>query len=183
MPKGNRDGQEERTKKYAEARVDGKNGEESKRIAGYSETTHPHQIEKPGSLASNKIREVLEKRGINEEWLAKEYEDGIELSKRDGAKDKSLMAHVQYLRSIGYLLGHHKQSPSVAVQINNHPAETKPVDLGTVKELFRLVEEELGRREPGAVLSGSAGASDPKPFDGVDSPVIDAQDIGGGGEP
>jgi len=180
---GNRSGQEERSQKYAEARViEGATPLEAKRIAGYADSTSQNKLEKPDSLAGRKISQILADEGINDEWLAKEYKVGIELSKRDGAKDKGLMAHVQYLRSIGYLLGHHKSSPSVAVQINNHPAETKPVDLGTVKELFRLVEEELGRREPGTVFSGSPEPGDPKAHQRMDQPTIDAEDVGGGGE-
>src|SRR6185295_279107 len=153
---------DERSRKYAEARVAGAGEKEAKEIAGYAESTRINKIERSHTV-SKEIRRVLEEKGITDETLAAEYAKGMELAKQDGSKDKNLSAHAQYLKQLGFLLGHSKNTPSVAVQINNHSGTSKQLEPGRVERLVELLEAELSRRD----------------VDGVPDPCVD---VAGGSE-
>lgn len=103
-------------KRFVEGVLAGEKPGEAKLAAGYSPTTQPHDI-----LES--IHKALEKRGITVDKLAAEYQEGIELSKSDGAREIDLHSHSQYLKQLGWLLGANRKAaaaqPAVAVQINN----------------------------------------------------------------
>lgn len=160
-------------KTYAEAVVvNGLKPREAARVAGYSENTKIAEIERKGGPAELKIRAALEAHGIDETSLAKEYAEGLRRSKEDGAKDRDHNAHAKYLLQLGYLLGHGRSAPSVAVQINQGAAVSDDPDglkglLGLIAERLEAVETEICRRDVPGVHDRDAGPSDAAAHDGV----------------
>ena len=154
--------------------------------AGYSPTTHPNDI-------LDHIRRTLESHGVTIDKLAEEYNRGIDLSTREGARDLDLTAHSQYLKQLGWLLGANRKAvnatPAVAVQINNNsgrggsvngvpvgddaalhePGELEAATRSALAELRTLrgdiarVDEEISRRELADLLGGDPGSQDPAP--------------------
>lgn len=166
--------------RYAEARIAGNGKDAAKAIAGYAPTGT--DIEKPGSQCSARIRMALQKKGIDEDSLAGEYAAGISLAKQEGSRDQNLMAHVQYLKSICYLLGYgRKETPTVAVQINNNPSLSQDLAAGEIAELTRLLREEISGRDAGGVHEADVIDGDSKPHPGVGKPASDVRQAGGGG--
>ena len=146
---------DKKAKKYVEARLRGLKKVEARKVSGYSETTPIVQIEKPGGPVANLMQRALDIIGIDEEFIAKEYQEGLALSKSPAASEADCNAHAKYLLQLGYLRGYGRNGPSVAVQINNNPGSNTPNDVGRVEntlrevgELLRVVREELSEREP-----------------------------------
>lgn len=172
---------------YVAARLDGVEGKEAARLAGYAESSQPAMIERRGGAVHNKMIAALSRLNINEDTLAQEYVDGVKKSKRD--RNGDYQAHAKYLLQLGYLLGYGKQGPSVAVQINNSGA-AQPDDIDGVKRLIpeiesllQMVKTELGRRKPDGVLEGSVETGSAEACEGVVRPPQSPQQITGGGQP
>ena len=131
--------------------VKGATKEKAKEVAGYSQKTHPYQIETPKVVS--KIVEELKRQGITEERLAQEYREGIEASKKPGAREADHNAHAKYLLQLGYLLGYGKKdAPSVAVQINNNQPGVP--DAGSGADVIARLEAIVG------ILEEKAGVGD-----------------------
>src|SRR5688572_6001957 len=103
---------------YVAARVNGAEPRAAARKAGYSDGTDIRQIERPGGPVAGLLQKALAEKGLDEVFLAGEYEKGIKRSLEPGAsEDVDCQAHAKYLLQLGYLLGHGKNSgPAVAVQ-------------------------------------------------------------------
>ena len=169
--------------KYAAARVEGKSQEQAKAIAGYSPKTGTSQIERLGSPVHSKIVRALEAKGIDDDFLAAEYERGIRLAGQDGAKEKDLNAHAQYLRQLGFLMGYAKQPPAVAVQINNATPTAEGVDAESTTELLRLLREEIELRRSGPVHEEHPEPANAEAHPGVVITVTEIPKPDGRGQP
>lgn len=104
-----------------------------------------------------RIRWALEQRGITHEKLAKEYEEGLELAKSEGARDIDLHSHAQYLKQLGWLLGAtNKQTavPAVAVQVNN----SVPNGRSSVSVNGQPVGGDAALHEPGGLEAATRAA-------------------------
>ncbi len=146
--------------KYVDASLAGVEPREAARIAGYSDKTSLDQIIRPGGPVETAMCKALKERGIDEEFIAKEYAEGIKLSKSSDAAQADCNAHAKYLLQLGYLKGYGKSGPQVAVQINNNTntgSDSAIADerigetLQEVRELLAVVRAELSQREPTAV--------------------------------
>lgn len=174
--------------KYVEARINGHTVKESTEIAGYGSGVQANKIERLGGQVHNKMVRALADRGITEESIASEYVKGIEESKKSGAKERDLNAHVQYLKQLGYLLGYHKQGPQVAVQINNtqQAPEFDPSRIGElvneVSGLIEFLQEEISSRKSGGVHEGDIRTQDTAAHPGVVDATTEAQAPSGGGQ-
>lgn len=156
---GRRAKDQRRAAQYAKSIVAGLPPREAARIAGYSDCTNLKQIERPGGPVS-RIIEALEAKGLNDDYLAAEYAEGIELSKSPAAKDADCNAHAKYLLQLGYLRGHGRHA-GVAVQINNNTRSDPKNDDGSIGatlseigELLQMVKAELRQREPSELHGG-----------------------------
>lgn len=145
-----------RVKVYVKASLAGAEPREAARVAGYSDESKITDIQRAGGPVDTAMQKALAARGIDEEFIAKEYAEGIVLSKSPEANQADCNAHAKYLLQLGYLKGYGKHGPSVAVQINNttnaggDPAladERIGDTLQEVRELLGMVREELGKRE------------------------------------
>lgn len=169
---------------YVEKRLAGVAAGEAKLLAGYSTTTHVSQIERAGGPVAEKLRLAMEKYGLDEDFLSKEYSEGIIASKGRDAREKDLNAHAQYLKQMGFLMGHGKRNePTVAVQINNQSGSAPledPRRIGDLIEqvtvLLKGIETELSRREPAALREGDTPTTDAGTLAGMDTPVGGTQE-------
>lgn len=186
---------------YVAQVVDGTDRREAARIAGYSDKTPLYQIERPGGPVDSSIKKALAERGINDSFLSTEYSEGIDMAKKDGAKNKDLNAHAQYLKQLAYLLGHGKNTPSVAVQINNnHAGPVQPLAdltpdgareaLQRVLAVIEVLGQEIGRRKSAGVSEqdidatrGSEILAEPETCEGVVQSGGESQEIVSGGQP
>lgn len=163
--------------KYAAARVNGAEPRAAARSAGYSDLTEIAQIERRGGPVDNLMRRSLAARGIDEDFIAKEYEKGLDLSLKPGAGDLDCQAHAKYLLQMGYLLGYGKQGPSVAVQINNGGAgATIPHEPGRVEDALREVRDLLG------LVRAELGARDAGELHREGDPMAGGGEVPGGAE-
>ena len=161
---------------YVEARLKGSSGTDARSIAGYSPKTKVAQIERAGGPVANKMAQALEERGIDDEFLANEYYEGINMSKQDSAKKKDLGAHAQYLRQIGHLLGYGKNTnPLVAVQINNEQKnpvadDSRPIGavIDKIGDLLEGLKEEISSRSDRTVHNGCPGTPASESLEVVD---------------
>ena len=189
MAQGPADEVRKTQKVYVEKRLEGVEPRDAARIAGYSDRTHLHQIERPGGPVDLKLREAMEARGLDEDFLAGEYVEGIKASKLRDAREKDLNAHAQYLKQMGFLMGHgNRREPTVAVQINNStgggPQIEDPRRIGDliqqVTVLLEGIKNELGGREPAALREGDTPVTDPGTLDGVGPTVGGIPETGSG---
>lgn len=156
---------------YVAARLDGNSQKDSREIAGYGKTNN-NNLEAPGHPVREKIDAALKAKGIDVDFLAKEYSEGIQMARVDGARDKDLNSHAQYLKQLGFLMGFAKQQPSVAVQINNtnpQPSSSE-IDPAAVARLVDLVREEITMRDSGGVHESHSGDADSQTHPGMDRP-------------
>lgn len=186
-------GKDEEVKKmqqiYVDERLAGVAPADAKRLAGYSERTHVNQIERPGGPVDLKLREAMDKYGLNEDFLAKEYSEGIAASKELRARDKDLNAHAQYLKQMGFLMGHGKRNePTVAVQINNSTGGSQIEDPRRIGDLIQQVtvllegiKNELGGREPATLREGDTSTTNTGSLDGVGETPGGIPETGSGG--
>lgn len=157
--------------KYVQARVVGTSPREAARTAGYSDKTKIPDLERPGGPVDRKFEEMrlsLKAKGIDDDWLAEQYDKGVK--KAMAGDEFEAMAHAKYLLQIGYLLGHGSRNngTTVAVQVNNSPQFGAPGDdpararelVGEVTELIAILKAELGERKPAGVHDGDIGAAD-----------------------
>lgn len=179
---------------YVEKRLEGQEAREAARAAGYSENTKIAEIERPHGPVATLMAQALSRCGIDADWLAGEYRKGIEQAQIDGAREKDLNAHAQYLKQLGYLLGYGKPGPTVAVQINNQAAP-EHLEPGRVEEALRevsvLLDElkaAIGERESTVVHERDTAANGGNPLlveagtrDGVEPLGPDARPAPGGG--
>ena len=169
--------------KYAAARLEGKSTEQAKAISGYSPNTSSSNIERIGGPVHTKIVQALEAKGITDDFLATQYQQGIEASQRIGAREKDLHSHAQYLSQIGFLMGYAKNTPSVAVQINNTTSANQGDDADTIAELLRLVGEEIELRQSGEVHEANSGIEDSASHTGMVITVAEIPESDGRGQP
>lgn len=166
---------------YVEARVNGATQVAAREQAGY----HPsYKNELPGSEARQRIIAELKKRGIDENFIANEFVDGITTSKAPGARDLDLNSHGNYLKQLGWILGYGRKDsvPPVAVQINNNTGPHQELDSGSIAELARLVEAEIRNRESDGVHVVDTGDEDAAARPGVgEAPGATPSPSGGGG--
>lgn len=165
--------------KFVEGMLSGQSQRQAAITAGYSPNTHPNDI-------IGHIRRTLEEHGLTADKLANEYVEGLDLSKKNGARERDLSSHSQYLKQLGWLLGANKQSPAVAVQINNQLPEQSFVEFskpGGLEEAKREVleayaalrsdlermDEEIRRREPPGVHVPDSGDESPSAHKGMDT--------------
>ena len=182
--------------KYVEARIEGHNKKKSKEIAGYAEGTKTTDIERPGGPVARKMLDALKKKGIDENYLAKEYVEGIDLAKQPDAKGRDGNAHAKYLFQVAHLLGYgKKENPQVAIQVNNGKqseeldedsirrsiAKTEELAEGFAR-LTKMVEKAIGDRNASGVSEGDSGTGNPPSHSRVVEPIIEAEEAGGGGE-
>ena len=86
-----------RQDKYVQARVvDLLPPREAARKAGYEDSTKIADIERKGGAVDLKLEAALEKHGLTVDKLMVELNDGLSLSKQDGAKNRDLNAHNGY---------------------------------------------------------------------------------------
>ena len=170
---------------YVEAVGRGEAPREAAREAGYSDKTKIIDIERPGGPVDQRvmqIRAALKDKGIDDDWLAGQYANGV--AKAISGEEFEGMAHAKYLLQIGYLLGHGaKFGTTVAVQVNNGvPASSQGDDperarelIGEVSELIAVLKAEIGERKPGGVHGAGPGPADQSlpPHQGVDTPLPD----------
>jgi len=179
--------------RYLAARFEGREPRDAARIAGYSENTKINEIERVGGPVDRKLQAALQKARMDEEWLVGEYEKGIE--KVMGADPNfDGQAHAKYLLQLSYLMGHGKRNtPAVAVQINNQPGgKAGCVDGDDPERLADLISETrnlledvravLRQNGPGDVHEGDSALNDAGTHPGVDtdSPVGEDDDSRGG---
>lgn len=175
--------------RYVDARINqGLSQEKAKLAAGYSEKTNATQIEKIGGAVHELMVKALKAKGIDEDYMATEYVDGIKAAKVAGAKDKDLNSHAQYLKQLGYLLGYAKNAPTLALQLNQSQAAVGPdVAIPTreliaeVSALVEVLKETVGRDKSSGVHAGDSGAIDADACDGVAGLAPEPQDAAGGG--
>lgn len=172
---------------YVEEVLKGTDRREAARIAGYSDNTGLRTIERVGGPVHSLLMRRLEDKGINEEFLAREYFNGIAQSQETGAKNKDLNAHAQYLKQLAFLMGYGKQNPAVAVQINNStaPPGLDPTRAGElIREttaLLEAVKEAISDIQSGRVHAGSPGTEDSQAHLGMADPPATPPELGGGG--
>ena len=183
--------------RYVEARLVGTDGREAARMAGYSDKTKLKQIERPGGPVDSLMSKALEERGITEEFIAKEYAEGIALAKSPRASNADCNAHAKYLQQLGYLKGYGKNGPQVAVQINNNAGSDTPHDDGRIEdtlrevgELLRVVRQELCQRdatgvhrEDNSLAGGDIVCPEAEAHPGVVQASGDTRQTPGGGQP
>lgn len=180
--------QEKAQKKYVEARIEGKTGEEAKKIAGYAKGYTVGNLQATGGAVDTLMAKTLKEKGITEEFLAEKYIKGLELAYSDGAREKDVNGAAQLLKQLGYLLGYgRREVPSVAVQINNGPSG--PVDdPGTTRELIaeiaglvEVLQVQVGKDQQHGVHAGDSGAANADAHTGMVEPSGQASPSGGGG--
>src|SRR3990167_6128 len=171
---------------FIQAKIEGKNHADAAREAGYA----PSVVSSANELASSlqdKIRASLKARGIDEDKLAEEYAEGIVRSKLPGAKEADHNAHAKYLLQIGYLLGHGKQSPQVAVQINNgnDKGEVALNVIGRIELLAGLIAEEISAKQSSGLSKSSDNSVDTEvqAHPGVVRLGGDGEEVVGRGQP
>lgn len=174
--------------KYVDARLEGHSKIESTELAGYAAGTKPSQVDHPGSPAALKLEKALAERGLNEEFLAKEYAEGIQAAKQPGAREKDLNAYSQLLKQLGFLMGHGKrETPQVAVQINNgvsRPEDDAPATRDLIAEVAALVTvlaSQVGKDQQLGVHDGNPGPASGKASSRVVEPTEPSQDAGSRG--
>ena len=64
------------------ARVEGKTKTDAKRIAGYSETSSPHQIEQRNK-SNGSVKDALIKIGLTEDVIAQKINEGLNATKKN----------------------------------------------------------------------------------------------------
>lgn len=151
---------------YVKARIDGKTKSEAKEIAGYSQGTHARYIERPGSPIANKMQKALEARGIDEEYLAKNYEEGIAEARSAQGRVGDYNAYFKGLLQLSYLLGYgRKENPTVAIQLNDNRSIS--IDQGTIEgsldrlqALTGILEGRTSEDQAGGIHEADSGAKD-----------------------
>ena len=173
--------------KYVENRVNGIPPSKAAQMAGYSPKTPPRTISH-NPRVEELLKKALQEKGLDENYLIGEYSKGIESATQFGAKEKDLNAHAQYLKNLSYLMGYGKRDPTVAVQINNNEAARSsdgPVPtlelIAEVSALVEILKSEVGRPPSPAIYESHTGIAAPQAHPGVDSPIAEEREIGGGG--
>ena len=159
---------------YIDARLAGKKKAEAMEVAGY----HPESKvleSRPGTTINVKLQAALDARGMDEQWLIDEYREAMRLSK--AGKDRDTMALFRGLLQIGWLMGHGKKDPQVAVQINNSggsPGQVVTDEPGRVRATLDEVSAVLGALKEEARRRGLNGfhAGDPGAIDTTARPGV-----------
>lgn len=182
----------EKQRLYTQSRVQGHSPAESKRRAGYDNSTAVAHIERPGGLVNRTITKALDKVGATDRWLATNLKKGTEESWGNGfvrkgvdgepEKVPNFRAHANYLEQIAKLRGYDRREPTVAVNINNQIAQlgrgVEQLDDRTVENLVRVIEGKIQETQSGGVHAGSSGAEDSTPHPRMDTIDTEAQSIG-----
>lgn len=174
--------------KYVEAKISGSNGAEARKISGYAPSTSVHHIEKPGGPVDTLMAQRLKEKGINEAFLADKYLEGLSIAYSPGAKDKDVNGAAQLLRQLAHLLGYgRKETPSVAVQINNgasspgnEPTATREL-IAEIAGLAEILKSQVGKDQQLGVHEGDIGTSDADAYTGMAEHPGETPDAGGRG--
>lgn len=183
---------EQKQAAYVDARLDGNSRETSCEIAGFS----PDSRTLVERTAKSKIIAELDKRGLDESGLADKYTHGL---KKVESGDESFdgQAYAKLLLQVGYLRGHGRESPTVAIQNNfgaAHAPGNEPVATGEllreVADGLRAIREEISRRNAAGVpepcfdvAGGSEVLAEPEARPGMVPPGGDGEQALGGGQP
>jgi len=179
----------ERAERYIEKRTQGLKARDAARQAGYSDLTRIDQIERIGGPVATRMAQALQKKGIDEDYVAGKYKEYLDLCKEDGAKQKDLNAASQLLRNLGFLLGYGTKGPQVAVQINNNQGRSEEDDPAGVRdlaeqigELVKMVKTEVSNRDASSLPPGDTGTGHSQAHQGVVELTPEEQEDGSGGE-
>ena len=175
---------------YVELRADGLSRELAAKGAGYNVGSRS-EVERN---LKTRIIEELNKRGLDEDGMAEKYMEGLERVRTD--KDFDGQAWAKLLLQVGYLRGHGKEGPQIAIQQNFGPKGSSENDVSRVEDLLRGIEgrladieSEIAQRNadglPGEcidVTGGSEILAEPQAHQGMVRPSDEPFEVGGGGK-
>jgi len=172
--------------KYISLRMSGNSREKACELAGFN----PNSRSDVERNVKKEILSELDCIGLDEAGLAMEYAWAMD-KVRQADPNFDGQAYAKLLLQVGYLRGHGaKESPTVAVQINNNSGPSQVSDPRAVGELARLVAEELSRRDAAGVsgerpdvAGGSEILAEAETHSGVVPPGGDGIETPGGGQP
>lgn len=172
---------------YIQARTSGMSENKARDIAGYTKNTNPNQIER-SAYVQKEIKSILDEKGLTDDYLAEQYKISIAECSQKDAKSKDMNAKSQLLKQLGYLRGHGKSHPAVAVQINNSTGKT-PIDgpgevgelVAEVRDLVGAIREEIQNRKSDGVHLRSIEDGRSQAYQDMAQSIEEPRHAGGGG--